>query len=209
MGLAHGPVPDLEGDVDGPIAHPAHQGPEKGLPLRQVQQRVHHLPVQQLEIRGPAHVDAGGAAHQRVEAPGRQTVGRRFRAPVRLDAVDHGVALLPEPDHLRQLLRRVLEITVDHGAAGALGIPEPGEDGGLLAEVPGEAQTPGGGVFPVGGLDLGPGAVPGAVIHKDQFIFDVRLGQNRPDGLRRGQHQSRLVIAGNDDGQHGQAPFLK
>ena len=95
----------------------------------------------------------------------------------------------------------MLEVTVQHHAARPPGLGQSGEDGGLFAEVPGEADAAHPGILFGGLLDGQPGVVPGAVVDKEQLIGDVRLGQQAADGPG-GQGDGLLLIIGGK--HHGQ-----
>ena len=122
-----------------------------------------------------------------------------FLSPVLLDALYHLIAPLPQPDHLHQLFRGVLEVAVQHGAGVSPGLLQAGEHGGLLAEVPAEPHPHHPGVQDPGGLDGGPGAVGGAVVHEDELIVDIRPGQDPGHPLGSQGDGLLLVPCGNDD----------
>ena len=80
-------------------------------------------------------------------------------AAVVFDPLNDLVALFPEPVHLNDLLRRVLQIAVEHDTAVTAGFFKPGKHRGLLAEVPAEANTADPGILLPGSADFTPGAI--------------------------------------------------
>ena len=115
-------------------------------------------------------------------------------APVLLDPFNHLIALFPQPVHLHQLLRRVLQIAVHHRAAVAPGLLQPGEHGRLLAEVPAEMEAHHMFVL-LGRLpDHVPGLILGAVVHEQQLIVDAGLLQNGAHPLGGGKDHFFLIV---------------
>ena len=96
----------------------------------------------------------------------------------------------------------MLQIAVDHRGAGPLGLGQTGENGGFLAEVPGEADPPHMGIGLGLLLHAGPGVVPGAVVNEHQLIGYILFDKGTADGLYGGADIGLLVIGGNDYGQH-------
>ena len=113
---------------------------------------------------------------------------------VLLDPFDHLIALFPQPVHLHQLLRRVLQVAVDYRAAVAFGLFQPGEHGRLLAEVPAEMEAHHMFVLLRRLLDHGPGLILGAVIHKQQLIVDAGLLQDGAHPLCSGKDHFFLIV---------------
>ena len=95
----------------------------------------------------------------------------------------------------------MLQIAVHDGAAVALGIGEPGEYGGLLAEIAGKAHAAHAPVRLGGGLYFPPGAVAGAVVHEQQLKGDILPSENV--GESRGGHAYHgfLIVRRQDHGQ--------
>lgn len=133
----------IEGDAHRFKADPRGKRAEKGVPLAHIDENVDRLPVEQLEVRGVRHVDAGRAADERIERSRRETDARGSPRRGGLLPLDDLVALLPQAVHLHDLLRRVLEIAVDHNAAVAFRRGQPREDRRFLAEIPGKMQPAG------------------------------------------------------------------
>ena len=126
-------------------------------------------------------------------------------APGHLNALHHLVALLPQAVHLHNFLRRVLQVTVQHHHAVPLGLGQAREDGGLLAEVAGEAYAPHLGVPGGLGLDSVPGPIPGAVVDKENLVPDSLSLQQRADGIRR-QGDGVLLIVGGEHHRQQSVP---
>ena len=124
-----------------------------------------------------------------------------FLATAGLHALDDLVALLPQAVHVNHLFRRVLQVAVHdyHTVSGGLG--QPRKNGGLLAEVPGEAHTPY--LRMTEGLPLhgAPSAVLRAVIHKNELMGNGCLGQNLGDGVRCPGNGALLIKGGKYHGQ--------
>ena len=94
----------------------------------------------------------------------------------------------------------MLQVAVDDGGAVPVGLGQTGENGSLFPEVAGKADAPYMDI-PLGlGLDTGPGVVSGAIIHKQQLIGNVLLGQSAADGLNRQRNVGFFVIGRNDNG---------
>ena len=98
-----------------------------------------------------------------------------------LDRLDYLRAALPQGIHLRDKLRRVLKVAVYHHGAVPGSVFQPGEYRALLAEVPGEAQSPDAGVEFVRRAYLRPGGIPGAVVNEQQLVFDSGISEHRGD----------------------------
>ena len=179
--------------------HEGREAPEKNLLLREGEQRVHHLPVKELEIRGVLHIQLRQAGDQGVKAPGAQPVQGGLLPPAALHALHHLKALFPQGEHPGQKLRRVLEVAVHHGRAFA---PRPGEareDRPILAEIPGEAHSPDAIVRLMGTEDGLPGSVPGAVVHENQLIGDPGVPEDAGHSPRRLLHRGLLIIGRYDN----------
>lgn len=123
-----------------------------------------------------------------------------FLAPVRLDALDDLRALLPEAVHLHQLLRRMLQITVDHRHAFALGVLQPGENSGLLPKVPGKPHAAHTFAAMRNLLNLRPGGILGAVVHKNQLMGDPGRAQHTVDFPNRYGRHLLFIIGRNHNG---------
>ena len=164
-------------------AHPEGQGAEENIALRQGVEGIHNLAVKQLKVRGRAHVHAGGAANEAVEAVGGELVKSALLAAILLDALDHLVALFPEAVHLNDLLGRVLQVAVHDDHAVALCLLKTGEHGGLLAEVAAEVDAYHMFVRLCAAPDLVPGSVARAVVHEQQLVVDLRIAQDLPQAL--------------------------
>ena len=105
-------------------------------------------------------IGANGLDDNAVKSIGTEPVSIGLFPPIRLFCLHNLVPLLPEPIHLHNFLRRMLQIAVDHHAAIALGRCQTGIDCGFLSEIPGEFHTPNKGMFFPCLFDCFPGAVP-------------------------------------------------
>ena len=104
-----------------------------------------------------------------------------------------------------------MQIRVHQGHVVPPGVLQPGVHGRLLPEVPRERQIPDPAVPFRGGAEQVQGAVPGTVVHKEQFQFAVPVRAEGGAGLLHGPEEVgqglRLVVTGDNHGnQHN--PFL-
>ena len=206
LGFADRPLLHTVGDGRFSIADPVGQGTEKHIPFRQRVERVHDLAVEQLEVRGVGHIHPGGVADEFIKALGGKAVGGAFSATILLDTLDDLVPLLPEVIHLHDLFRRVLQVTVHDHAAVAGGLGQPGEHGGLFAEVPAEMDAEDVRIFLRLRADDIPGLVPRAVVDEYQFVGDLRTHRldERPDGDR---DHLFFIVSRQDNREHIFSPF--
>ena len=134
---------------------------------------------------------------------------RGFPAAVLFDAFNDIVSLLPEPVHLDQLFRRMLQITVHDSRAFSLSLRKARKNSRFLAEVSRKPDTADSGVPRCGSADFIPCPVFGAVADKDNFEWDSGRIQNRRDhfcGLKQGR---LLVICGKHNGKKAGALFCR
>ena len=190
------------------VAHPEGQGTEEDVALRQGIERIHDLAVEQLKVRGGAHVHAGRPADETVEAVGRKFVEAALLAAILLDALHDLIALFPEAVHVHDLLGRVLEIAVDDHDAVALRLLKTCEHSGLLAEVAAEMDADDVGIGGAGTQDLAPGAVAGAVVHKQELVVDAGSAQDFAEAFCRDGDHFFFVIRGENNREHGDRSLL-
>ena len=178
---------------------PEGEGAEEDVALRQGVERIHHLAVKELKVRGGGHVHPGGAADQVIEAVGGKLVKGRLLAAILLDALDDLVPLLPKTIHLDDLLRRVLEIAVDDHHAVALCLLEPREHRGLLAEVAAEADADHVRIGRAAAQDFAPGAVAGAVVDKQKLIVDPGVSEDYAEAFGRDGDHFFFIVRGENN----------
>ena len=127
-------------------------------------------------------------------------------APLRLPARDEVEALVQLCEQARDLARVVLEVAVDRDDDLALGVREPGGEGGRLAEVAAQAddlRVRGPGVEP---RQRGERAVLRAVVDEDRLPgLAARLERGVQLVVEEGD-ASLLVVNGDDDRDHGSEP---
>ena len=104
-------------------------------------------------------------------------------SPGMLDSFDDLIAVLPEPVHFYDLLRRMLQIAVDDYAAVSGRIEKTGIYGGFLAKVSGKINAFNTGIMFCFALNLHPGIVCGTVVDKYKFIRYPVIFQNPGYGL--------------------------
>ena len=143
----------------------------------------------------------GAAADQLVKSAGGTFMQQALLTAAGLDAFHHLVSLLPQPVHVGNHLGRELQIAVQNDAAVPPGLPQPGENRRLLAEIAAEAQPPHLRVLPTLLADARVGLVPGTVVHEQNFIRNLRVVQNLRDGAGGQGDIVLLVVGRHDDGQ--------
>ena len=150
-------------------------------------------------------VDIGQAAEEPIEDLGGLPLHPGVRAPVGADPVGDVVALPPAGGHLQHHGRRVLEVGVhdDHGLS--TGQVHPGGDGGLVAEVAGQADGLEAFVPVVQiGHDL-VAVIVAAVVDEDDLGRTVEAPEQLAHLVEEGMEPSRLVVDRDDEGVHGVA----
>lgn len=205
LGFADCPLLHTVGDGRLAIADPVRQRAEEHVSLRQRVERVHDLAVEELEVRRVGHIHAGGVADELVKALGGKAVSGAFAAAVLLDALDDFVPLLPEAIHLEDRFRRMLQVAVHDHAAVAVGFFQPGEHGGLLAEVAAEMDAENVRILLRQCADDVPALVARAVVYEHKLVGDLRahrLGQF-PDGDR---NHLLFVICRQNNREHRVSP---
>ena len=153
--------------------------------------------VQEPEVGGSGHIDAGGTAHDVIEEFTGEAVAGILLAATFFDTEDNLVTLQPECVHLRNGFRRILQITVHHDDAVAFCIGESGKNSRFLPEVPGEADTA---YFRMGLrqiLNDLPAGVFGTVVDKHDFIINGSAKQNLSHRFFRERQDGGLIIDRN------------
>jgi hypothetical protein len=170
-------------------ADPHRKSAEEPVLFPHPHQLIDGLAIEQLEVRCLRHVESRRPADQAVKLPGRQTMQRAFPAAAALAALDHIVALLPEPVHFHDGFRRLLQIAVDHCRAAAAAVRQPRHDRRFLAEIAGKTQPAHALIRGGGTPDLRPGAVARTVVDENQFTVDLCVVKQAADsGGRPGNH---------------------
>src|SRR5699024_2419470 len=117
---------------------PGRKRAEKRIFFFNIQQGIDCLSIQKLEIRGPGHINICEPADNLIKALSSKKMSTAFvLSPGMLDSFDDLIAVLPEPVHFYNLLRRMLQIAVDDYAAVSGRIEKTGIYGGFLAKVSG------------------------------------------------------------------------
>jgi hypothetical protein len=182
-----------EADPDGHAAQEAR-------PLGHRQQRVERRPVHQPEVAGVVReLDPREPREHAVEPARGGDLEARLAGARLAHRVDDVGAASPGGQHLRDQLRRVLEVGVDHHDDVAAGVLQPGAERRLVAEVAGEHDD----LDPlVGGGELAEqlaGRVLGAVVDEHQLELDAA---ERGDGPRVERADGvLLVVHRRDDAQ--------
>ena len=136
-------------------------------------------------------------ADKTVERLRGHAVSQRLLTAVRLHALDDLDTLLPQPVHLHELLRRMLQVAVDHGDTVTVRRLQAGKNGSLLAEIARKMDAAHGIAVLGLGADLRPGGVARAVVDKDQFVRNPGARKNAVD-LPGGRGDHFLLIKGRD-----------
>ena len=151
--------------------------------LTQLGHRLHHRSTQQAEIAGT--LLKLNRIHQAVEHPieprGRGHLHQPFGIAVIPHSGDHLSPVTPGLHHGRNPLRRMLQIGIDQhrGRTAAVGVVQPRQHRGLLAEVAGEFQQGDGlvGMTLLPGTDHSNGGIGGTVIDEQQMVH-LRQGHD-------------------------------
>lgn len=164
------------GEAD-PHGHP----PEEAAPLAHGQQRVERPAVEQAEVtRVRFQIDLGELVEDPVEPFGRGQLEARLALPLLTHRVDHVGPLRPEPDHVSDQLRRILEVCVEHGHRLAPGVLEPGGQRGLVAEVAREVDDAQARVGVGQAVEDRRRGVVAPVVDDDQLVVETGQGGGRP-----------------------------
>ena len=171
---------------------------EKARGLTQLGHRLHHRSTQQAEIAGALlKLDR---IHQAVEHPIEPRRRGHLHQPFGIAVIphrgDHLSAVAPGLHHRWNPLRRVLQVGIDQHRSGtaAVGIVQPRQHRGLLAEVAGELQQRDGriGMALLPGTDHSNRGIGGTVINQQQMVH-LRQGH---DTLNEGADHLGFVEAG-------------
>ncbi len=201
LGAAGRPLAVAVAEGDGVEADPGEDPLGEPIALGEGQHAVHGPSRQQPEVPGAVdqlHVHA--AADERVVGVAERAAEHALaRAVAARD--DLVVAVPMQFQHAGDQLGRVLEVGVHDDDGRAARHAEPGEHGGLLAEVAAEGGVVGAWVAGGDGAQQGAGAVPAAVVHvADLETVPERVQDAEQSGVE-GLDDLGLVETRHDDRQ--------
>ena len=171
--------------------------------LRVFSQRLDGAAAEQPEIAGVGRdVDAADTLHQRIEQVSRATLERAFARACDPLCVDHvGPALAPSGDQLRDQLRRVLKIGVDHDHRCAARVVQAGGQCHLLAEVARQVEHGDPGITRAQLVEHGHRAIAAPVIdEQDLGALAQPIQAGGETAMELDQHRL-LIVGGHDDGK--------
>jgi hypothetical protein len=166
---------ELPANRSGTVAQPREHPTDETVPLRHRAERVDDATVREAEIaRGCRDLNGRQLAEQPVVDARCVALHPAFRA-LGHDAVDDVVPFAPARSELREQLGRMLKVTVHHDNGVAASELDPGGDGQLMSEVPGEVNDLDARIAAMQLEHQRVAHVGAAVVHEDHFDLAVQL----------------------------------
>jgi len=149
------------------------------------------------DVLGNMHL-ARQAVDGLVEAPGCPALEKRVVPSRGTPRVDDVEAALPLRQQIGDEFRRVLQVGVHDDDGIAVGAPEPGGQGGLVAEVARQIDDRDARVALACGQQQRQGTVARTVVDRDQTELVVQAVKDREQGIQEQREHGFFVVGRND-----------